>query len=53
MDGGRMTWIVCSICHWKVCVPEGTTTIDPKDCACGAESVNPYDGTKRYKEESK
>lgn len=47
-----MTWLVCDVCNWKVCVAEGTTTIDFKDCACGAESINSHDGTKRYKEDS-
>lgn len=47
-----MKWITCPDCSWKVCVADTTTTIDPCDCACGAESINPYNGTKQYKEDS-
>ncbi len=44
-----MPWLVCPDCKWKCCVLEGTTRIDPRDCACGAESINPFDGTKVYR----
>jgi len=46
-----MKWLTCPYCNWNVCVGDDTTTIDPYDCACSAESINPCNGTKKYKEE--